>query len=159
MSSRSFALPRDLIALPRDLIALPRDLIALPSQSRTESIADMEGGRYARLRALGGIAFVSLPPSEYASALEATLRTGRCELDFRDEDGVCVCFLHGGELYLRTACGAVKGVVDMNSLCFVASPVVSSGFSTREAGRSDGSIYIVTPRPIDDIDAELARLT
>ncbi len=100
--------------------------IALPSQSRAETIADMEEGRYARLRALGGIAFVSLPPSEYASALEATLRTGRCELDFRDEDGVCVCFLHGGELYLRTACGAVKGVVDMNSLanmeCVVMSP-------------------------------------
>jgi hypothetical protein len=123
----------------------------------------MEEGRYARLRALGGIAFEALPPSEYASALEATLRTGRCELDFRDEDGVCVCFLHGGELYLRTARGAVKGVVDMNSLatmeCVVMSPVVQSGFSTREAGRSDGSIYIVTPRPIDDIDAELARLT
>ena len=71
--------------------------------------------------------FVQLRPSEYADVMKKTRRFGTAKVDFGDEDGECTFFMRDNDLYLRTAHGEVKGVLDMDSQrglgCRAVSPL------------------------------------
>ena len=81
----------------------------------------------ARAQDAGVKMFVQLRPSEYADVLKKTRRVGTAKLDFDDEDGECTFFMRDNDLYLRTAHGEVKGVLDMDSQrglsCRAVSPL------------------------------------